>query len=150
MTGLWVEKTAARAALLLADGSVLRGTLYLAPFSPRHGGAQTPAELLDECEPLLPFRRDDGSFALVGKAAVAAVRVDGPAEEYTDLLVRLPARLRLNGGHGLDGLVLGEAGAGDRLSDLLNTPDAWVRLQEPQGLAWVAKRHLLTVEPSPA
>ncbi|MEW6488286.1 MAG: hypothetical protein AB1578_10305 [Thermodesulfobacteriota bacterium] len=149
MSELWVEKTAAPAALLLADGSVLRGTLYLAPFSPRHAGPQSPGELLDEPEPLLPFRLAAGTFALVGKAAVAAVRVGGPADS-SDLLVRLPARLRLNGGHGLEGLVLGETGAGDRLSDLLNTPDPWVRLQEPQGLAWVAKRHLLTVEPSPA
>lgn len=145
MSELWVEKTAAPAALLLADGSVLRGTLYLAPFSPRHAGPQTPGELLDEPEPLLPFRLADGSFTLVGKAAVTAVRVAG-SEEPSELLVSLPARLRVSGAHILEGLVLGEAGAGDRLSDLLNTPDPWVRLQEAKGLAWIAKRHLLTVE----
>lgn len=147
MSELWVEKTAVEASLLLTDGSVLRGTLYLAPFSPRHAGLQTPGELLDEPEPLLPFRLAAGAFALVGKAAVTAVRVSG-REDSSDLLVRLPARLRLSGGHRLEGLVLGEAGAGDRLSDLLNIPDPWVRLREPEGLAWVAKRHLLTVEPA--
>ncbi len=142
----WVDKAATPAELLLTDGTSLAGTLYLAAASPRHSGPQTPAELLAEPEPMLPFPLADGAFVLVGKAAVAAVRVTG-AEDPSELVVALPARVSLTGGHRLHGRLLGERGAGERLSDLLNTPDAWVRLEGEGTLCWVAKRHLATVEP---
>jgi hypothetical protein len=142
----WVDKIATQAELLLADGTSLAGTVHLAGASPRHDGPQTPGELLAETESVLPFHQEDGAFLLVGKALVTAVRVPR-LEEPDELLVRLPARVRLSGGHGLEGSLLGERGAGDRLSDLLNTPDAWMRLEEPESVCWVAKRHVATVAP---
>jgi len=144
--GKWVDKAPTPATLLLADGSTLTGKLYLAAASPYHSGPQTPGELLAESEPMLPFQRAGGAFVLVGKAAVATVRVAG-AEDPSELLVKLPVRVCLLGGHRLDGSLLGERGAGERLSDLLNTLDAWIRLEERGSLCWVAKRHLVTVEP---
>lgn len=144
-----VPKAVAPAQLFLSDGAVLEGMLHLSPASPSHSGPQTPEELLVEAEPLFPFHLADGDFLLVGKASVAAVRVPGPAEP-SELLVRLLVRLRLAGGHRLEGFLLGERGAGDRLSDALNTADPWVRLDGDDSSCWVAKRHLVTVEPLPA
>ncbi|MBE0618318.1 MAG: hypothetical protein IH608_10395 [Proteobacteria bacterium] len=142
----WVDKVATAAELLLADGTALAGKLYLAAASPRHSGFQTPGELLAETESMLPFHLAEGAFVLVGKAAVAAVRVPGVGE-VSELLVQLPARVRLSSGHRLEGSLLGERGAGERLSDLMNTPDAWVRLEEQDSVCWVAKRYVVTVEP---
>ena len=143
----WVDKIATPAELFLADGTALQGKLYLAGASPRHSGPQTPGELLAETESMLPFHLTDGSFVLVGKSSVAAVRVPG-AEESSDLLVQLPARVRLSGNRRLEGNLLGERGAGERLSDLLNTPDAWVQMEERESLCWLAKRYVVTVEPT--
>jgi hypothetical protein len=144
-----VVKAVAPAQLFLADGGVLQGRLYLSPASPSHSGPQTPAELLGEPRALFPFQLADGDFLMVGRATVAAVRVPGTAEP-SELLVPLFARLRLAGGHRLEGYLLGERGAGDRLSDALNTADPWVRLDGDESSCWVAKRHLVTVEPLPA
>ncbi|MHB8766716.1 MAG: hypothetical protein ACYDA8_20595 [Deferrisomatales bacterium] len=141
---MWVEKLPLAVGLALADGSRLQGTLYLAPSSPRHSGPQTVAELMGETEPLVPFAPAGGGFVLVGRAAVAGA--DQAAGEAGDLVVRVPARLTLAGGHRVAGEVLGEAGAGSRLSDLLNTPDPWVRVSSGDRLWWVAKAHLVWVE----
>jgi len=143
----WVDKIATPAELLLADGTALAGKLYLAGASPRHTGPQTPGELLAETESMLPFHLADGAFLLVGKASVAAVRVPGVGEA-SELLLQLPARVRLSGDHLLEGNLLGERGAGERLSDLMNTPDAWVRMEEQDSVCWVAKRYVVTVEPA--
>lgn len=142
-----VEKRAVETLLLLYDGKRLDGHLYLAPDSPRHSGPQTVADLMAEKDLMIPFRQKDGRFVLVGKASVAAVRVASTELKRGEFLERIPARLRLAGGHTLEGHFLAEKGAGDRLSDLLNTPDDWFRLEEPGAVHWISKRHIVTLEP---
>lgn len=145
-----VEKLAVGAALLLSDGTRLEGRLFLAPFSPNHSGPQTVADLMAEPGPTLPFQPSDGRFLLVGKSSVAAVRVTSAAEDEAGLLVRVPARLSLTGGHELSGALLGEAGAGERASDLLNAPGEGFELEGDGCTHWVAKCHMLTLEPGDA
>lgn len=145
-----VEKHSAAARLLLIDGDTLSGRLFLAPSSPSHGGSQNPAELMEEPGSVLPLRGDDGRLLLVGRAVVAAVGVAAEAGEGTDLVVRVPARVRLLGGHALDGALLGEAGMGGRASDLFNAPGEWIRFEGPDAVYWLAKRHLVVLEPRDA
>ncbi|GAB4270362.1 MAG: hypothetical protein Kow0092_24700 [Deferrisomatales bacterium] len=149
MSDYRVEKRPQAVRLLLADGAVLEGELFVAPFSPAHSGPQEVPELVEEAGAALPFRRSDGSFVLVGTAAVAAVGLRASSEEAL-LLVRLPARARLVGGHQVDGRLLGEEGAGRRASDFLNAPGRWIRMASADGLYWVAKTHLLVLEPRDA
>jgi hypothetical protein len=142
-----VAKEALSVRLLLVDGTPLAGTLFLAAQSPFHSGPQTVAELMCEGGRTLPFHDPDGRFLLVGKAGVAAVLAPPQAPEEDELLERIPVAVRLAGGHRLEGRYLAEKGAGERLSDALNADEAWFRLECADTLAWVAKDHLLTVEP---
>jgi len=142
-----VAKEALPARLLLVDGSRLEGTLFLAPRSPFHSGPQTVGELMAEGGRTLPFHDPDGRFLLVGVAGVAAVLTPARTPAEDELLDRLPVAVQLAGNHRLQGRYLAEKGAGERLSDALNADEVWFRLECLDALAWVAKDHLLTVEP---
>ena len=146
MSELRIEKEALSTTLLLSDGTRLPGTLFLAAQSPYHTGAQTVGELMEESERTLPYRDSEGHFLLVGKSGVATVLAVIETTD-DDLLEKIPVALRLTGGHRLIGAYLAEKGAGKRLSDALNADEPWFRLECPDVLAWVAKDHLLTVEP---
>ena len=142
-----VAKEVLPVRLLLVDGSRLEGTLFLAPKSPFHSGPQTAGELMTEGGRTLPFQDPEGRFLLVGKAGVAAVLVPIQSPVEDELLDRIPVAVQLAGNHRLQGHYLAEKGAGERLSDALNADEVWFRLECPDSLAWVAKDHLITVEP---
>ncbi len=146
MSQFRVEKRPLECLILFSDGSRMEGTLFLSPFAPLRSGPQTVADLMAEDDRVLPCRGSDGRFLLVGKAVVAAIRVPPSELDTQDFLVRLPARLRLTGSHALSGHLLADEGAGERLTDLLNTRDAWCRLEDQGAVYWVSKKHLITVE----
>ncbi len=146
MNGLRVEKKAVDAVLYLTDGTQLAGSLYVAATSPLHPGPQTVPELLADGGPVLPLSTGDRGFLLVGRAAVAAVAVADAGGGPDALWVRVPARLRVAGGHRFEGDLAGERGAGTRLSDLVGTPDPWLRLEQPGRVVWAAKAHLVFLE----
>ena len=142
-----VAKEALPSRLLLVDGSRLEGTLFLATQSPFHSGPQSVGELMAEGGRTLPVHDPDGRFLLVGKAGVAAVLAPPQPAAEDEFFDRIPVAVQLAGNHRLQGLYLAEKGAGERLSDALNADEVWFRLECPDALAWVAKDHLLTVEP---
>ncbi|MBE0618540.1 MAG: hypothetical protein IH608_11535 [Proteobacteria bacterium] len=84
-----------------AGGEALPGRGVPPPFR-----APGPGELPTEAR--FPFHLTDRAFVLVGRAAVAAVRVSGEAGR-SELLVQLPARLRLGRVHCLEGNFLASA-----------------------------------------
>ncbi|MDF1554102.1 MAG: hypothetical protein P1P84_13615 [Deferrisomatales bacterium] len=142
-----VAKEALSTWLLLVDGSRREGTLFLAPQSPFHSGPQTVGELMAEGGRTLPFHDPNGRFLLVGKAGVAAVLAPSQRRGEDELLDRISVAVQLAGNHHLRGHYLAEKGAGERLSDALNADEVWFRLECPDALAWVAKDHLLMVDP---
>lgn len=146
MSDFKVDKVEVPARLHAADGSVIDGTLYLSPFSPGKLGPQTVAELMEEPGRVLPFRRGDGTFLLVGKASIAAVTLPVAEERPPGFWSAVPAAVVLSGPHSFEGAVLLEEGAGKRLSDALNAPQAWIPLERGQQLVWLSKEHLVTVE----
>lgn len=147
MSSYRIEKQPVGVVLALIDGSAHEGRLWLAPFSPHRAGPQTVADLAAEPGAVLPFQRADGRFILVGRASIASVTVEKGAPEPEDLLTRIAAGVLLAGGHRHRGQLLAERGAGDRPTDLLNAPDEWIRLEDGDRIHWIAKRHILTVEP---
>lgn len=142
-----VEKRAVSARVLSSDGTSREGSLFLSPFSRCHTGPQTVAEMMAERDHALPFQQADGRFVLLGKATVAAVRVPEADGKPQELLLCVRARLRVAGSHLLQGRLLAEAGAGERLTELLNTADEWICLEEEPGAVWwISKRHLIALE----
>lgn len=142
-----VDKDAVGATVYLSDGAALRGSLFLSPFSIRRAGRQSVAELLAETGAALPFANPEGKFLLLGTASIAAVELAeaGPADE--GFWTRIPMKVRLVGGHVFGGALLLEEGAGPRVSDVVRTEDPWLALETPGTRLWVAKAHLLILEP---
>lgn len=145
-----VDKDDVGATLHLADGSTVRGSLFLSPFSPTRSGPQTVAELLAEAGAALPFATPEGKFVLVGTAAVAAVALHDAGADGERFWSRAPVSLRLAGGHAFRGALLLEEGAGHRLSDAVRAPEPWLLVEAAHALLWIAKAHLVTLEPEAA
>ncbi len=145
-TALRVEKRPVAVELLLHGGGRLAGTVFLSAFAPARSGPQTVADLWAEPGPFVPFETGTGQFVLVGKGAVAAICHATPASEPEELLVRVPVRLVLAGDHRVAGDLLGEAGTGPRVSDLLNAASPWLRLEVEGRRCWAAKGHVVTAE----
>lgn len=142
-----VDKDDVGATLHLSDGSTLRGSLFLSPFSALRSGPQTVAELLSETGAALPFANADGTFLLVGAATIAAVALNDPGRSAPGFWSRVPVALRLAGGHAFRGDLLLEERAGNRLSDAVRGAEPWLTLEALHATVWVAKAHLLTLEP---
>jgi hypothetical protein len=147
VTSYRIEKEAVEVRLALSDGSAHEGRLWFAAFSPNRSGPQTVADLAAEPGVVLPFQHQGGRFLLVGKPSIASVTVEAGASEPGDLLTRIAATVVLAGGHQFRGHLLAERGAGDRPTDLLNATGDWIRLEDGGRVHWIAKRHILTVEP---
>ena len=150
MSELKVEKQAVDAQVLLTDGSQIDGSLFLSPLSRSHEGPQTVLDLMEEAGQVLPFRKTDGGFTLLGTATIAAVRLAGEAGSDTEFLDRIPVQVRLQGNHQVSGNFLSEQGAGERISSVLDNPSEWFRVEQDYSCYWIIKRHLLTLEPQDA
>lgn len=142
-----VEKLTVESEFLLADGSTLEGSMYLAPLASNHAGPQTIPELIAEKEIAIPLHAKDGRFILVGKTSIVAVKRARIEAERAELSRRIPVNVSLLGGHSLKGDLIVEQGAAERLSDFLNLSGDWISLQEPERLVWFSKRSLASLEP---
>ncbi len=145
MSDLRVVRLVQRARLLLADGTAVGVNLFVAPDSPRGTGPQTVPELMREAGAVLPVRLEDGRFVLVGTAQVAGVLVPENFPVGPEVGAPVDVRVELAGGHRVSGRVRVEEGV--RVTDLLRRPGPWVRVETPEGVVWVHKGHLRSVEP---
>jgi hypothetical protein len=149
-----VEKTAVEVRLLLADGSRLAGSVFLSEFSPTHSGRQSLEDLMNEPNPFLAFTTAQGRFVLVGKEHVVAVETPFDAPSVSGFWSRLSARLKLTGGHTIEGRLWTREGPGIRFSDAVTGSATWVALETGRSLFWLAKARILTAEetdaPTPA
>lgn len=135
--GLRVEKQPVSAVVFLDDGTTLSGTIFLSPIGSNQPGRETIPELMDEPETLIPFRSQSKRFLLIGKAAVVAVRII-TGESKPDLPGRVAADLKLAGGVQFNGRIVTEHDS-DRLSDVLNHGDEWLRLETLNGIVWLRR-----------
>ncbi|MBI5442495.1 MAG: hypothetical protein HY900_14930 [Deltaproteobacteria bacterium] len=138
-----VEKVPARTTLLLTDGSRLSGSVFLSDFSPTRAGPQTVVDVMTDGTPLLAFETEEGLFLVVGKDHVAALETPLEASSASGFLMKVPARLRLSGGHAVEGTLLVKEGPGIRFSDALNAAEPWIALETGRSLFWVSKAHIL-------
>lgn len=139
---LRVKKQPVPASVFMSDGTTLSGTIFLSPVGPRHQGRETVPELMDEPEELIPFRTQSDRFILLGKPGIVAFRLLS-GESKPDIDTQVPADVKLNGGFQFGGNIISEAST-DRLSDVLNHADDWIRLVAPNGVIWLRRRAILT------
>lgn len=146
MSRFAVEKIEIPVLITHVDGSTVGGTLFLAPYSKTHGGRQTVTELLEESRAFLPLKTDRGDLLLVGTEGISILKAERPPDEVVEFVRRVPMRARLAGGGKLDGeLIVPEGDAAFRVSDYLNSPTQWLRVEHGESDCWVRKSTVLEV-----
>lgn len=144
---LHVQKRELYASLYLTNAEVLRGTVYLAEYSATHTGPQTIADVMSDPAPMLPMRDRSDRFVMVGRAGIVAAEVARTDVELHGLHLRVPARIETTAGHRFEGVFLIDEGAGERISDVLNSNITWLLVETPATYLWLARDHILIARP---
>ena len=134
---LRVKKQPVPATLFMTDGTTLSGTIFLSPVGPSQSGRETVQEMMEGVEKFIPFRSESERFLLLGKSGVVAIRMIS-GEEKPELPGRVSADVRLTGGLQFNGRMITDHNT-DRLSDVLNHSDNWLRLETLNGIVWLRR-----------
>lgn len=86
VSSYWVEKSRCPVNLVLMDGRVLSGDIFLNPISRHRIAPQQPAEFLNQPEPFFILAPTYDERILVAKAAVALVEAPLPTSDDDDQL----------------------------------------------------------------
>ncbi len=150
MNELRVEKEDVHVSVYMVNSSVLRGWVFLSAYAPHRLGIETIQDLMTEHDPMFPLRDKAGRFVLVGRSGVSAVEVDKRRIVRTPATVEIPVQLEMIGGHRFGGNFLIEHGLGDRVSDVLNGADPWLRVDTGVSQVWVRTDAVLVARPEKA
>lgn len=130
-----VEKSELPVVVFQADGSVMKGVVFLSATAYSHMGKQTLLDLLKEPGNFFPFRSDAGDFCVTNKKTITHIRFDPPEqdEEYQSLGDREEVDIKFVGGEQLSGTVTIEMPEGrNRLFDFINAMEGFFLLQNQE------------------
>ncbi len=130
-----VEKAELAVVVFQADGSVMKGVVFLSATSYNHMGQQTLLDLLKEPGNFFPFRSEAGGFCIANKQTITHIRFDPPeqTEEYQSLGDREDVDIKFVGGEQLSGTVTIEMPEGrNRLFDFVNAMEGFFLLQNQE------------------
>lgn len=119
-----VDKSEQPVMLFQADGSVMKGVVFLSACAYSHIGQQTLADLLREKGDFFPFRSETGAFCVTNKTTITHIRYEQLAteQEYTPLGNPVEVLINFAGGEQLRGTVIIEMPEGrNRLFDFINS-----------------------------
>lgn len=126
-----VEKTELPVVIFQADGSVMKGVVFLSASAYSHMGRQGLLDLLKEPGNFFPFRSESGAFCAANKQTVTHIRFDPPEEgkAYQSLGDREDVEIKFVGGEQLSGTVTIEMPEGrKRLFDFINATKSFFEL----------------------
>ena len=127
-----VEKSELPVVVFQADGSVMKGVVFLSATAYSHMGKQTLLDLLKEPGEFFPFRSDTGNFCVTNKQTITHIRFDPPVQEddYQSLGDREEVDIKFVGGEQRSGTVTIEMPEGrNRLLDFINAMEGYFLLQ---------------------
>lgn len=127
-----VEKTELPVVVFQADGSVMKGVVFLSPSAYSHMGRQTLFDLMREPGNFFPFRSEAGAFCIANKQSITHIRFDPTSESsaYQSLGHRETVEIKFVGGEQLAGTVTIEMPEGrSRLFDFVNAMSGYFLLQ---------------------
>jgi len=130
-----VEKSELPVVLFQADGSVMKGVVFLSATAYSHMGQQTLLDLMKEPGAFFPFRSDAGGFCVANKKTITHIRFDPPQEnpDYQAYGDREDVDIKFVGGEQLIGTVTIEMPEGkNRLFDFVNAMDGFFVLQNQE------------------
>lgn len=86
MSSYWVEKSRCPVTLIMRDGRVIAGDIFLNPISRHRVAPQQPAEFLNQPEPFFILAPTWDERVLIAKAAIALVEAPLPSSDDDDAL----------------------------------------------------------------
>jgi hypothetical protein len=137
MTSIYrVEKTELPVMLFQADGSVMKGVVFLSSCTYTHIGQQTLMNLLEEKGNFFPFRSEVGNFCVTNKSTITHIRFEPPATEAENLESlgdKVEVQITFVGGEQLGGAIVIEMPEGrNRLYDFMNAVEGFFTLTTPE------------------
>lgn len=153
--GFQIPRLLRAAEVLVADGRVLRGRVFLPATAASHAGAMRAEEWMNEPQPFFPFLPDgEGSPVILNKDQLVVVTVAASADrdETLDEVGAPMRRVSVEcGALRLSGDVLVDMPANhSRLLDLLNRPGAFLNVRDGERHHLVAKVRITRVSEGPA
>ena len=145
-----VEKSELPVVIFQADGSVMKGVVFLSAAAYSHMGKQTLLDLMKEPGDFFPFRSDSVGFCVTNKQTITHVRFDPPAEdpEYQSLGDREDVEIKFVGGEQLAGTVTIEMPEGkSRLFDFVNAMEGFFLLQNQEAHYLVNVKQIRDISP---
>jgi hypothetical protein len=129
-----VDKSELPVVIFQADGSVMKGVVFLGAAAYGHMGRQTLADLLKEPGNFFPFRSETDDFCIANKRSITHIRFEPQQQKaYESLGDREDVEIRFVGGEQLTGTVTIEMPEGrTRLFDFVNAVDAFFPLENRQ------------------
>ena len=127
-----VDKSEQPVVLFQADGSVMKGVVFLSACAYSHIGQQTLADLLREKGDFFPFRSEAGAFCVTNKTTITHIRYEQISTEQEFAPIGNPVEVQVNfvGGEQLRGAVLIEMPEGrNRLVDFVNSMSGFFHLR---------------------
>lgn len=127
-----VDKTEQAVVLFQADGSVMKGVVFLGACAYNHIGRQTLIDLLREKGEFFPFRSEAGAFCVTNKSTITHIRYGPTATEpeYPPLGTPVEVLINFAGGEQLRGMIIIEMPEGrNRLFDFINAMSGFFPMQ---------------------
>lgn len=145
-----VQKSELSVVVFQADGSIMKGVVFLSATAYNHAGKQTLLDLLKEPGDFFPFRSESGEFCVTNKQTITHIRFVPPEqeEEYQSLGDRENVEIKFVGGEQLGGTVVIEMPEGrSRLFDFINFMEGFFLLQNEEAQYLVNVSHVRDISP---
>jgi hypothetical protein len=145
-----VEKSELPVVVFQADGSVMKGVVFLSASAYSHVGQQTLHDLLKEPGDFFPFRSDAGTFCIANKQTITHIRFDPPKQDdaYQRLGDRVDVDVKFVGGEQLAGTVIIEMPEGrNRLFDFVNALQGYFLLYNQEACYMVNVSQIRDISP---
>ena len=145
-----VQKSELSVVVFQADGSIMKGVVFLSATAYNHAGKQTLLDLLKEPGDFFPFRSESGEFCVTNKQTITHIRFVPPEqeEEYQSLGDRENVEIKFVGGEQLAGTVIIEMPEErSRLFDFINVMEGFFLLQNEEAHYLVNVSHVRDISP---
>ena len=145
-----VEKSELPVVVFQADGSIMKGVVFLSASAYSHIGQQTLLDLMKEPGDFFPFRSETDAFCVTNKQTITHIRFDPPEEAsvYESLGAREDVDIKFAGGEQLSGTITIEMPEGrNRLFDFVNAMDGFFLLQNQEAYFLVNMSQIRDVSP---
>lgn len=145
-----VEKDELPVVVFQADGSIMKGVVFLSASAYSHTGQQTLFDLMKEPGDFFPFRSEAGDFCVANKKTITHIRFDPPENEIVSyaLGTREDVNIKFVGGEQILGTVTIEMPEGrTRLFDFITAMKGFFPLQNQEAYYLVNVSQIRDVRP---